>query len=165
MGRLSIDPRARLATGASSHPPPLAYPLPVLSPEQPCARCAAATAHDDLRVWTKRERLRSFRRRPAPVRRMAMAGSDAPDESDDRSGDDPGGAPFAYRWVTRAYVLCPACHGAITGGDGALLDHDRRRALLTCAAVLALTALMWFGFAPFTHNWIAAFWRNGAGGR
>ena len=44
-------------------------------------------------------------------------------------------------------------------------DHDRRRAWVVVIAVVGLFALAWAGFAPFTHNWIAAFWRNGAGGR
>ena len=135
----------------------------MLEPEQPCARCAASTPHEALRVWTQRERLRSFARKPAIVRSLVMADGSVDSA---RPSDPPAEtAPFAYRWVTRAHVLCPTCHDAVSGGRGDMLDHDRRRALVTCAAVLGVVALMWFGFAPFTHNWIAAFWRNGAGGR
>ncbi len=123
------------------------------------------TPHEALRLFTQRERLRSFTRQPVRVREAVMADAAPGPAPPPATAADSPRAPFTYRWVTRAYALCPDCHAAIDGGRADILDHDRRRALLTCAAVAGLVAVMWFGFAPFTHNWIAAFWRNGAGGR
>jgi hypothetical protein len=114
---------------------------------------------ETLRVFTRRERLRVFSRSQASRVLVAAGGEDAPAPEAIRP------RPFAYRWVTQAYALCPDCHAAMAHGRGEMLDHDRRRALLVMAAFIGVGAVIWAGFAPFTFNWIAAFWRNGAGGR
>ena len=64
-----------------------------------------------------------------------------------------------------AHVLCPDCHALVARNGARMLDYDRRRAWVVALAFVAIALAIWAGFAPFAYNWIAAFWRNGAGGR
>ena len=69
-----------------------------------------------------------------------------------------------YRWVTVAHAVCPDCHAVIQRDAGRFHDHDRRRAVITVIAVLALVALIYVGYTMFMPSWAAAFWQNGARG-
>ena len=143
----------------------------MLADEDACARCGRPTPTDHLRLWTTRERLREFRRGSVAAKaervRVAAGAVGLPGEA----GAVEPGAPLprtpaiAYRWITMAHALCPECHLVVEADGSRFHDHDRRRAWVVVIAVVGFFALAWAGFAPFTANWIAAFWQNGAGGR
>ena len=148
----------------------LRYRGAMLVDEDACARCGRLTPTDDLRVWTTRERLREFRRPPAAgadrVRVMAAtAGDCSPLASAEPSQPEARTPAIRYRWITSAHALCTDCHALVEADGSRFHDHDRRRAWVVVIAVIGLFAVAWAGFAPFADNWIAAFWRNGAGGR
>lgn len=101
---------------------------------------------------------------PPPVNGEATDASSAlaarPPASSQRRG-----RAVSYRWVTHAHVLCPECHAVVERNAHRLHDHDRRRFVVMLIAGLMVAALIWLSFTTFMPNWIAAFWRNGAGGR
>ena len=155
--------------------------------EDPCGRCGRLTAHDDLRLHTTRERIREFARRAplttpakqAPVVQVTEARVTEPPAAAPPLAPEAEAIPVApaiapparrgrvvtYRWVTHAHVLCPECLTVVAANGGRLHDHDRRRFVVMLLASIALAALIWLSFTLFMPNWIAAFWRNGAGGR
>jgi len=141
----------------------------MLVEEDACARCGRLTPTDDLLLWTTRARLRSYRaaaREPERVVLVAETGAAVPAETRTSEPSELVRRPAVnYRWVTQAFALCPDCHPVVQADAARFHDHDHRRAWVILIAALAVFALIWAGFAPFTSNWIAAFWRNGAGGR
>lgn len=132
--------------------------------EAACARCRRPTRVEAMALWTTRERVRSLARTtvpagPIPRRDKVLqgAGHDVAD-----TGTRP--PAFRYAAVTRADAVCAACHARLV--KGASLDGPERwRTWLTFAAFLVIAAALVWGVPAILPNLVAAFWRNGAGGR
>lgn len=150
----------------------------MLPAETACGRCGRLTPAAELRLWTTRERLRVFSRQTqAQTQSQIAASAQAPAEAGALllapSSVEPAGAPplaarqptIAYRWVTAGHAVCADCFRTVSGDSARFDDVDRARAIRAVLTVIGVAVLLWACFAPFAHNWIAAFWRNGAGGR
>ena len=131
----------------------------------PCARCRRSTPVEVLRLWTTREHVRALARAAPPSRLSPREPLDAGERSTATLTEATPRAPaFRYASVTRADAVCPACHARLARG-AALDGPERWRTWLTFAIFLAIAAVLVWGIPALTPNLIAAFWRNGAGGR
>ncbi len=131
----------------------------------PCARCRRQTPVEAMRLWTTREHVRTLARAAPPQRSPRREPVDAGARDMAALAEAAPRAPaFRYASVTRADAVCLACHGRLTRG-AALDGPERWRTWLTLAAFLAIAAVLVWGIPAMLPNLIAAFWRNGAGGR
>ena len=133
--------------------------------QAPCARCRRSTPVEALRLWTTREHVRTLARTTPPPGAAPRHSLDAGTRTTAALAEATPRAPaFRYTSVTRADAVCPACHARLARG-AALDGPERWRTWLTFAVFLAIAAVLVWGIPALTPNLIAAFWRNGAGGR
>ena len=110
--------------------------------ETGCRSCGRAAAAEHLYVWTTRQR----------TRRLDLAST------------RPVGAVVRYEQIGRAHLVCADCWSRLAQGAH-IGEASLRRLLALVAAVVAAWLLIAWLTPQWTPNVVAAFWRNGAGGR
>ena len=110
--------------------------------ETGCRSCGRAAPPEDLYVWTTRQRTR----RIDPVASRTV------------------GAVVRYEEIGRAHLVCTDCWTRLARGAH-IGEASLRRLLLLAVVGAAAWALIAWLTPHWAPNVVAAFWRNGAGGR
>lgn len=134
---LRLDPAA-----SRREPRPMQPWLDLDGRERGCRRCGRAEPAERLYVWTARQRTRQL----------------------DFAAPRRAGAVVRYQAIGRAHLVCADCWSRLAQG-GHIGEAARQRLSWMLVALLAACALGGWLTPQLAPNVIAAFWRNGAGGR
>ena len=110
--------------------------------ERGCRRCGRATPSDSLFVWTSRQR----------VRRL------------DLQAPRVAGGVVRYERIGRAHLVCEPCLERL-GRGGHIGEAALHRLVWLALLMGAVWAVLGWLAPVLAPNVVAAFWRNGAGGR